>query len=190
MTSRTVRLAAGLVAVVALSYSILVTQELLIGVLSATAIIVLARLLAEAIANGYPRSLDRAGTLLTVAIGTIIVGYATFVHGSLLVGIVYVTWFALLAWAVSHVRSNGYPRSLGRERTLVAGGGGDARVPLRPSPRTTGTARRPRGRVRRARRVVDESDGAVGRNASPLTGVAHRRRSGPSLTEVTHHHPN
>ena len=93
--------AAFVVAALVLAYSLLVAQNLLLGIAVAVLVFLVAATLSYLADRGYSASLGRTRTFVVVALSVLVLAYALIVARQLLLGLVAVTLLYLVAWVTS-----------------------------------------------------------------------------------------
>ena len=121
MPSTSAKAVTGVVALLALTYSLVIAQQVLLGVVAASLVVLVGWILSAGRESGVIRSLTSPYWATAFVVAFALLAYSLVVAQQLLFGLVLASLVLLGATAASYLRDRGYAPSLGRARTAVAG---------------------------------------------------------------------
>ncbi len=121
MPSTAAKVVTGLVATLAFAYSLVVAQQVLLGVVAASLVVLVGWVLTDGRESGAIRSLGSPYWVTAFALAVAVLAYSLVVAQQFLFGVVTASLILLVAAAASSLRDRGYAPSMGRTRTAVVG---------------------------------------------------------------------
>lgn len=121
MSSTAAKVATGIVAALALAYSLVIAQQVLLGVVAASLIVLVGWVLTDGREAGAVRSLGSPYWVAAFAVAFVVLAYSFVIAQRLLFGVVTAALILLATAAASYLGDRGYAPSMGRARTAVAG---------------------------------------------------------------------
>ena len=119
MPSRAARVVAGVLVALVFTYSLVIAQRVLHGVIAASLIVLTTWLVSYGRESGAVRSLASPHWAAALAVASAILAYSLVIAQQLLFGVVTASLVLLVAAALSYLRDRGYAPSMSRARTLA-----------------------------------------------------------------------
>ena len=119
MPSLRAKAVTGLVAVLALAYSLVVAQQILLGVVAASLVVLVGWVLSGGRESGAIRSFASAYWAAAFLAAFALLTYSLVIAQRVLLGLVLTSLVLLGAAALPYLRRRGYSPSMGRGRTLA-----------------------------------------------------------------------
>ena len=120
MPSTGTKVATGAVAAVVLAYSLVIAQQVLLGVVAASLVVLVGWVLTDGRASGAVRSLGSPYWVAAFVLAFALLAYSLVIAQRLLFGVVAASLVLLATAAASYLGDRGYAPSMGRGRTLAA----------------------------------------------------------------------
>ena len=119
MPSRSAKVITGVVAALAFAYSVVIAQQVLLGVVAASLVVLVGWVLTDGRESGAVRSFASPYWVAAFVVAFALLAYSLVIAQRVLFGLVGASLVLLTAAAVSYLRDRGYAPSMGRARTLV-----------------------------------------------------------------------
>ena len=119
MSTTVAKVVTGVLAALVFAYSLVIAQQVLLGVVAASLVVLVGWVLTDGRESGAVRSLGSPYWVAAFVLAFVVLAYSLVVAQQLLFGVVTASLVLLATAAASYLGDRGYAPSMGRGRTLA-----------------------------------------------------------------------